>query len=100
MEALLKLNDRSVLSEELSVQAGITLQFFDFGFRIDFVGVSFCSTELTPPVRVLLSSFPVAESKSILVGFSFGFGHLFFAIVARPRIDLQAVAINACLQGN
>jgi hypothetical protein len=47
MEALLKLNDCSVLSEELSVQAGITLQFFDLGFRIDFVGVSFCSTELT-----------------------------------------------------
>ena len=47
------------------------LRVFDSFSDLFAIG-SFCSTELTTkPVRILLSSFHVAESKSILVGFSF-----------------------------
>ena len=44
------------------------------GFSLRFAESSVCSTELTTKPWVLLSSFEIAEGKSILIGFSFGLG--------------------------
>ena len=58
MEALLKLNDCSVPSEELSVQPGITLQFLISGSGLIPSGLHFALLSLRPTRMGTAEFFP------------------------------------------